>query len=227
MMVAWAWGQGLRCPMPATTVVLFDLDGTLIDSVDLIRQSFRHMLRTHRGIEPSEEAWLAGLGTPLRMQFRAYTSDPAEIEAMLATYQEHNLANHDRMVTAYPGAVEAVRSLKTRGIKLGIVTSKLTKNAKRGISVGGFDGLFDTIIGADETTVHKPDPTPVLHALKQLGAKADQAVFVGDSPHDITAGRRAGTRTAAALWGPFSRAVIEPAHPDQWLTKPSQMATLA
>ena len=210
-----------------TTAVLFDLDGTLIDSIELIRQSFRHTMLTHRGQPPEESAWLSGLGTPLRTQFRAFTTDPDEIEAMMATYRAHNNANHDAMIKEYPGARDAVLALKARGIKLGIVTSKLTKGAHRGLARAGFDGLFNVVVGADDVTVHKPEAAPVLFALNHLGVSPAEAVMVGDSPHDITAGHRAGTRTAAALWGPFSRAVLEPTNPDRWLLQPSEMATLA
>ena len=213
--------------MAAITTVLFDLDGTLIDSIELIRQSFRHTIRTHYGKEPEENAWLSGLGTPLRTQFRVFTDDPGKIEALMATYREYNNAHHDAMIKEYPGAKEAVLALKARGIKLGIVTSKLTKGAHRGLARGGFTGLFDVVVGADDVTVHKPEAAPVLFALEKLGVKPDAAVMVGDSPHDITAGHRAGARTAAALWGPFSRAVLEPTHPDRWLTTPAEMASLA
>ena len=212
---------------PPITTVLFDLDGTLIDSIELIRQSFRHTMMTHRGAPPPEESWFHGLGTPLRTQFKVFSNDPVEIEAMLVTYREHNNANHDLLIKDYPGALDAVRALKAKGLKLGIVTSKQSKGAARGLKKGGFDGLFDVVVGADDVTAHKPDPTPVLHALKQLGMTPDRAIMVGDSPHDITSGRLAGARTAAALWGPFSRALLEPARPDLWLAKPREIATLA
>ena len=213
--------------MPTITAVLFDLDGTLIDSIELIRQSFRHTMRVHFGTEPKENDWLQGLGTPLRQQFRVFTQDAAQIEALMVTYREFNSANHDAMIKEYAGANAAVRSLKHRGIKLGVVTSKLTLGAHRGLAVGGFDGLFDVVVGADDVTVHKPEAAPVLFALDKLGIAPANAVMVGDSPHDITAGHRAGTQTAAALWGPFSRAMLEPARPHRWLTSPSEMATLA
>ena len=89
---------------------LFDLDGTLLDSVNLILSSYRHTALTHRGTAPDDAVWLAGLGTPLRTQLRYLSEDPAEIEAMADTYREHNLANHDRMVRPYDGVVEAVRA---------------------------------------------------------------------------------------------------------------------
>src|SRR6185503_4771064 len=103
-------------------VVLFDLDGTLIDSIELILESYRHTMRVHRGDAMSDDLWLSGLGTPLRVQFRSFTDDPAEIEAMVATYREWNLANHDAMVGAYPDALNTLKRLKAECARLGIVT---------------------------------------------------------------------------------------------------------
>src|SRR5262245_46391463 len=100
---------------------LFDLDGTLIDSVDLIMRSFQHTMLTHRGDAPPQEVWLRGLGTPLWNQLKEFTDDQAEIDAMVATYREFNHANHDVMVRRYPGLLEAIRQLKTDGRKLGVV----------------------------------------------------------------------------------------------------------
>src|SRR5207253_8222637 len=104
---------------------LFDLDGTLIDSIELILRSYRHTMRLHRGQEPSDDVWMQGLGTPLWVQFRQFTDDPAEIEAMVTTYRAYNLAHHDEMVRPYDGVVEAVRALRDRGKTLGLVTSKM------------------------------------------------------------------------------------------------------
>ena len=86
---------------------------------------------------------------------------------------------------------------------------------------------MEVVIGADDVERHKPDPTPVLHALERLAVPPERAVYVGDSPHDIHAGRAARVKTAAALWGPFDRADLEPAGPDQWLERPVDMASLA
>lgn len=206
-----------------TTTVLFDLDGTLIDSIELILQSYRHTLTVHRGTTPNDDVWLAGLGTPLRSQFRAFTDDEVEIEAMIATYREYNLENHDAMVREYPGARDAVARLQARGCRLGVVTSKMRAGAFRGLGLCGFDGLFEVVIGADDVTQPKPDPEPVLKALDLLAGEVESTVFIGDSPHDLVAGRSAGVRTAAALWGPFTRAVLEPHAPDYWLTLPAEL----
>jgi len=210
---------------PRFATYLFDLDGTLLDSVELILASYRHTALAHRGEAPDDAVWLAGLGTPLRTQLRHLSDDPVEIEAMTETYREHNLANHDRMVRPYDGVVDAVRGLAARGT-LGLVTSKLRQGALRGLRVADLEAAFSVVIGADDVDRHKPDPAPVLAAVERLGADPSTTVFIGDSPHDMAAGRAAGVRTAAALWGPFPRETLEPHRPDRWLYAPADLATL-
>ena len=198
--------------------VLFDLDGTLIDSIELILSSYRHTMQIHRGNPMSDDLWIAGLGTPLRVQFRHFTDDSEEVEAMIATYREHNIANHDRMVTAYPGALGTVRALKAAGIRLGIVTSKNDRGLERGLNLCGFNGLFDSLVTCDTLPESKPDPAPVRRCLTDIGhAEGHRALFVGDSPHDIAAGNGAGIETAACLWGPFDREQIARENPTFWL----------
>lgn len=210
---------------PRFATYLFDLDGTLLDSVELILASYRHTALVHTGSAPDDAVWLAGLGTPLRTQLRHLSADPAEIAAMVETYREHNLTNHDAMVRPYDGIVEVVRALAARA-ELGLVTSKLRDGALRGLHRAGLEDAFDVVVGADDVSLHKPDPAPVLAALERLGAERSTAVFIGDSPHDMAAGRAAGVHTAAALWGPFSRDALEPHHPDFWLTTPADIARL-
>lgn len=206
--------------------VLFDLDGTLIDSIELILSSYRHTLEIHRGTVPPNEVWLEGLGTPLWEQFRKFTQDQAEIDAMVATYREHNIANHDAMIREYPGVRAAVERLHAAGKKLGIVTSKLHSSAERGLRLCGYGGLFDVLVGADDVERPKPHPEPVHRALEALGASADEAVFVGDSPHDLASGRAAGVRIGAVSWGPFSREALEAHEPDYWFETAEELVAL-
>lgn len=206
--------------------VLFDFDGTLIDSTRLIIESYHHTMRIHRGTTLPDSEWIAGLGTPLRVQFRRFTDDPAEVQRMIETYREWNLAHHDEMVRAFPGAVDAVTGLKAKGAQLGIVTSKNRHGVERGLTLCGFDGLFDEIVTSDDLEASKPDPAPVLAALARLDVPALSALFVGDSPHDIAAGRDAGTRTAACLWGPFERATLAAERPDYWLNSFRELVPL-
>ena len=208
--------------------ILFDLDGTLIDSIELILSSYRHTMQVHRGDPMPDDLWLAGLGTPLRMQFRHFTDDPAEIEAMIATYREHNIAHHDGMVTPYPGALQTLQRLKAAGAKLGIVTSKNDRGLARGLSLCGFEGLFDALVTCDTLPESKPHPAPVLRGLKDIGhVEGHKALFVGDSPHDMAAGNAAGVDTAACLWGPFSREQLAEQHPTHWLERFSDLLRVA
>ena len=208
------------------TTFLFDLDGTLIDTVELIRRSFDHTLEVHGHDALDEAAWREGLGRPLSWQFARFTEAPAEVEEMIVTYRAHNREVHDDLIGEYPGALEAVRALAEAGGRLGIVTSKAREVAFRGLERCGFGGLFEVLVASDDIDVHKPAPDPVLRALEMLGAEAGSAVYVGDSYHDLQAGRAAGTYTAAACWGPFLREELEPERPDVWLEAPGEIAGL-
>jgi pyrophosphatase PpaX len=205
---------------------LFDLDGTLIDSIELILRSYRHTMSVHGRALPSDDLWMQGLGTPLWVQFRQFTADPSEIEAMVATYRDYNLAHHDELVRPYAGVVDAVRALRGPGRTLGLVTSKMRSGALRGLKAAALESAFDVIVGADEVTHPQPPPQPVLRGRERLGAPAAGAVFIGDSRHDLECGRAAGVKTAAVLWGPFDRAHLEDLAPDYWLERPQDISLL-
>ncbi|HEU5220136.1 MAG TPA: HAD-IA family hydrolase [Gemmatimonadales bacterium] len=209
--------------MTQLTTVLFDLDGTLIDSVRLILDSYHHTLASH-GLEARDDAfWLAGLGTPLRVQFKPWASDPARLEALIATYREYNLTHHDGMVTAYPGVVAMLRAIRTAGFRTGLVTSKNKPGAERGLKLVGLEQEMELIIGADDVANPKPHPEPIEEALRRLDRPAHGAIYVGDSVHDMESGRAAGVKTAAALWGPFGRQDLERTAPDYWLEQPGDL----
>jgi pyrophosphatase PpaX len=207
-------------------VVLFDFDGTLVDSVRLILDSYHHTMRAHGLPQHSDAFWVAGLGTPLRVQFRRFTCEEEKVQQLIATYREWNLAHHDAMVTPYPGALEAVRALRARGCRLGIVTSKNRHGLEKGLALCGFAGLFDVLVTSDDLEASKPSPEPVHAALARLGEVPGRTLFAGDSPHDIAAGRDAGATTAACLWGPFSREQIAAERPDHWLTSFADLIAL-
>jgi pyrophosphatase PpaX len=197
--------------------VLFDLDGTLIDSIGLILASMEYAYegRAHR---PSTEEWVAAIGTPLDGMLRRWARDDADVAHLRARYREYTLIHHDAMTTAYPGAVETVRELHAAGHPLAIVTSKLEVGARRSLTYLGIEQCFTAVIGLDSTTRHKPDPEPVRHALVRLGGIAPgRALFVGDSVHDVHSGNAAGVATAAALWGPSTRDELVASNPSHWL----------
>ena len=212
--------------MVTVTTVLFDLDGTLIDSIRLILDSYHHTLREHALPARSDAHWLAGLGTPLLVQFRDWCDDPDRLQAMIATYREYNLKHHDAMVQAYPGVVEMVRTIRDAGFRTGVVTSKNRPGALRGLRLIGLADAMELIIGADEVVNPKPHPEPILRAVELLGCQAEQTIYVGDSIHDMEAGRAAGVRTGAVLWGPFDREHLAGTTPDHWLERPADLLTL-
>jgi pyrophosphatase PpaX len=212
--------------MPTFRTVLFDLDGTLIDSVRLILDSYHHTLDAH-GLPPrTDEHWLRGVGTPLTTQLAEWQDDQGTLDALIATYRKYNLEHHDRMVTVYPGVVDAVQRIKAAGVATGLVTSKNRAGAVRGLSLARLEALMDVLVCADEVTNPKPHPEPVETAVRLLGADPATTVYVGDSIHDMQSGRAAGVHTAAVLWGPFGREHLEGASPDYWLETPQDLVRM-
>jgi pyrophosphatase PpaX len=212
--------------MPELTTALFDLDGTLIDSIRLILDSYHHTLSRHNLPARTDEEWLRGVGTPLHIQFSAWQESPEILEAMIATYRAFNLEHHDRMVAIYPGVLDVVREIKAAGVQTGLVTSKNRHGAVKGLKLVGLEALMDVLVCADEVANPKPHPEPVEKAVALLGANPTTTVYVGDSIHDMHSGRAAGVRTAAALWGPFKRPHLESAEPDYWLERPADLVRL-
>lgn len=177
--------------------LLFDLDGTLIDTNELIITSFKHTFQQY-GKELSREEAIEFIGPPLMDTFEQFDSE--QVEAMVETYRKHNLFHHDDFVTPFPHVVEVIDKLKKDGFKLGIVTTKMRRTVEMGLKVTGLDPYFETIITLDDVTHAKPHPEPILKAMRELDADAASTVMVGDNSHDIDAGHNAGVRTAAVAW---------------------------
>jgi pyrophosphatase PpaX len=183
--------------------ILFDLDGTLVDTIALLLSSMRHAFTTVGIATPSDAAWTAGIGTPLATQFRDFVTDDPTVARLIAAYREYQYAHHDEFTRCYAGIPALVRRLEERGHQIGIVTSKADHLANRALAWVGLAGHVDVVIGADSVERHKPHPEPVLVALQRLGVAPADAVFVGDSPHDVAAGNAAGVRTIGVTWGAF------------------------
>ena len=208
------------------TAVLFDLDGTLLDTIDLLLASVRSAFGDRTGRVPTTEEWIAGIGTPLESQLREYAVDDADLLTLVNGYREYQRAHHDEMTRAYAEAKETVVELRRGGYRLGVVTSKASDIANRSLRFVGLDQYFDVVVGYNSTTRHKPDPEPVLFALNALRAEASEAIFVGDSPHDMFAGNAAGVTTVGALWGPFPRSALSPASPRYYLDRIGDLPAL-
>ncbi len=205
------------------TTVLFDLDGTLIDSVDLIVDSYQHTFRVHGLPIASREQIVEGIGTPLWTVFGELTDDRAEIDRWIVTYREFNLGHHDERVSAFPGVVEMIATIGRAGRRMGIVTSKNNAGARRGLALIGVAEHFEVIVGSDDVTNPKPHAEPVHRALADLGVEAHEAVFIGDSHHDVASGRAAGVRTVAVSWGPLDAARLHAAGADRVCATPTEV----
>lgn len=177
--------------------ILFDLDGTLIDTNELINLSFYHTFQKF-GYQFTHDEILAFNGPPLVETFQ--NIDLAQSEAMITTYREHNLVHHDDYVKAFPNVKETLKVLKNKDISLGIVTTKMRDTAIRGLEVTGIEAYFDAIVGLDDVSNAKPHPESVLNAMKVLHADPETTLMVGDNWHDIKAGHNAGVKTAAVAW---------------------------
>jgi pyrophosphatase PpaX len=130
------------------------------------------------------------------------------------------------MTAAFPGVTEVITDLATRGHPMAVVTSKLCAGATLALNHTGMRAHFGSIVGADSVINAKPHAEPVHKALAELGGSADNAFFVGDSPHDIAAGNAAGVATVAVTWGPFSRDQIEAAKPRHWIASIAELPAL-
>jgi pyrophosphatase PpaX len=209
---------------PRRLAVLFDLDGTLVDSIELIVNSFQHAFASHSG--PSPEEFTTGIGRPLAAQFAPYCESAEQVQFLISKYREYQLAHHDRLTKPYDGMANAVVTLRDEGHALGVVTSKIEPLARRALQHVGFSEHFQVVIGSDATARHKPDPEPVLLALDRLHMAAENAVFVGDSPYDVQAGRAAGVATVGVVWGAFARPRLEEAGAEHVVEHPSELPGL-
>jgi pyrophosphatase PpaX len=203
--------------------VLFDLDGTLLDSIPLIVDSYAHTFRSFGLDVPPREELIADIGRPLTVVLGAVAGDPARLAEMIAVYREYNLRHHDARAVPFPGVASMVNSARGLGFRTALVTSKLRDSACRGIRLLGLEAAIDCIIGADQVVEPKPAAEPVMTAAQVLGVAPADAIMVGDSAHDMASGRAAGARTAAALWGAQNRAALAAAGPDYWLEHPEDL----
>lgn len=193
--------------MPRFGTVLFDLDGTVVDTRELIRQSHRHAVTSVLGRDMPDDELLANVGRPLIEQMAAFDAERAQ--ELLEAQRAWNHAHTAELIRPYPGVAEMLAGLKAAGCRTGVVTSKSGPTVQM-----AFDALpevakhIDVLVAVEDTPVHKPGPDPVLLALDRLGVDAADACYVGDAPFDIAAGRAAGVTTVGVTWGFFPRDAV-------------------
>ena len=203
-------------------VVLFDFDGTVIDSGSIIIASMRHATKTVLGRDiPDEELGRAVGGSGLIEQMRLI--DPERVDDLVAVYREHNEPLHAE-ISECLGMTDVLTRLKGEGRRLGIVTAKRQETVKLAFSYLPLEHFFDIVVGSDDTERHKPDPQPLQHALERLGVDRDDAVYVGDSPFDVRAAKAAGMHAIAVTWGGIHpRDRLEAEQPDAVVETPEEL----
>lgn len=184
--------------------VLFDLDGTLVDTYDLILASQRYATRTVLGRTISDERLMATVGTPLEDQMADYTDDPTIVAKLCEVYREHNARVTDELIKCFEGIVDQLACLREAGVRMGVVTSKRADVARLAMDRYKITPYMECLVGGTDTARHKPLPDPVLKGCELLGVGPASCVYVGDSPFDIQAGNAAGCRTLAVTWGMFA-----------------------
>lgn len=210
---------------PRPLAVLFDLDGTLVDTVPFILAAVRHAFEGS-GACPSDAEWIAGIGTPLRTQLASFARRPDDVERLFQRYRAFWLEHHDERTRCFPGALDVVAALARAGHPIGIVTAKIEQGARRTLAHTGLLPLVGAIVGADSCANAKPHPEPVLLALERLEAAPADALLVGDSPHDLAAAKAAGVVAAGALWGACTREALAAAGADHLLADVAEVPPL-
>lgn len=204
--------------------ILFDLDGTLINTNDLIIESFMHTLEHYFPGQFTREDVLAFIGPPLHDTFEKLDKD--RLEEMVNTYRKFNHEQHDILVKEFETVYETVKTLHEKGYKLGIVTTKIRHTVNMGLKLTKLDAFFDVVVTLDDVEHAKPHPEPIMKALALLDAKPEEAIMVGDNVHDIEAGKNAGTKTAGVLWSVKGEEYIRSQKPDYVLTKMSDLLSI-
>jgi pyrophosphatase PpaX len=217
-------------------VALFDFDGTLVNTTPLILRCFHATWQQVCELVNEEAEYIQTFGLPLQTAMEQMAARyvvagriaerATLVDELITAYRSFNECWHDEMIEAVAGMAETLPALRARGWRLGIVTSKKRLGLERGLRCFELAELFDVTICAEDSLIHKPRPEPLLLAIEQLAASPDETVYVGDSTHDLIAGRAACVRTAAATWGPFPRAELERLQPDYLLERPEELLLL-
>ncbi|GGO05205.1 pyrophosphatase PpaX [Saccharibacillus kuerlensis] len=197
----------------AIKTVLFDLDGTIIDTNELIIDSFIHAVS---GVQLTREMIIPHMGTTLENQLRVF-SGLEDVHELEKAYRTYNLTHHDAMVNPFPYVQEVVQNLHSAGIRLGIVTTKIRPTTMKVLEMFDLYRYMDAVVTVTDITNPKPHAEPVLTALEIMGADPNTTLMVGDSPADIQSAQNAGVRSAAVAWSLKGEQVLSGYGPDHIL----------
>lgn len=184
--------------------IIFDFDGTLANTIDLIVAAFEHSCQKVLGQKPTREDIINTIGLPLADAFVVLTHEPDKVTELRAAYGWFNNEHHDAMIKPIPGVEALLINLKKRGFKIAVVTSKKPPMLQRGLDCLGLSQYIDAQVTVLDTEFGKPHPAPVLLGCQRLGLAPQECICVGDSPYDMQSGRAAGTITAAVKYTAFA-----------------------
>lgn len=205
-------------------VVLFDLDGTVLDTYGAILGSLRYSTEKVLGKALPDDVLVEKVGQPLITQMKSFTPDPLQQEAIMHAYRQHNEHGLNSKITPFPGMKEVLEQLREQGYVTGIVTSKRRAVAEPSLVHFGMREGLACLNGLEDSAAHKPKPDPLLQAAKDIGVSPNQCMYVGDSPYDLQAAHAADMPCIGVTWGKFfSREVLEPEHPTIMVTDPHQL----
>ncbi|QGQ93727.1 pyrophosphatase PpaX [Paenibacillus psychroresistens] len=208
--------------------ILFDLDGTLLDTNELIIQSFLHALQVHELAPVLREDIIGQMGKPLREQIALFSNRTGvtKVDELVGTYREFNLRLHDEMVLIFPHVKETLAALHAQGIKLGVVTSKIRLTVAKGLELFELMPYLSTIVTSDDVSQPKPHPESVLLALSRLNSKPENTIMVGDSQYDLLSAHGAGVRSAGVAWSLQGEAVLRQFNPAYILQEMSDLLAI-
>lgn len=185
----------------AYAAVIFDLDGTLVNTIPLIVESFQHVHREYLGQELAEETCLPWIGRTLPDIYAAWPGREQELTDAFIAYNYDKIATGQR---SYDGIHELLAEISRRGLRIGVATSKRTRSAQRSIEVAQLQGFVDALVTLESTAVHKPHPAPLLECARLLGLEPAACIYVGDAVTDIEAAKAAGMASVGVTWGATS-----------------------
>jgi pyrophosphatase PpaX len=207
--------------------ILFDLDGTLIDTNELILTSFLHTFNTHvPSKKVTREEVIPLMGKTLHDILSIYQPEADLVEEMVHTYRTYNFSKHDEMVTPFPEMLTTIKALHSQGIRMAVVTTKQRAGAEKGMNLCGLTPYIEVLISLTEVTHPKPHPEPIHKALSALKADPRKTLMVGDSSYDIEAAHNAGVDSAGVAWSLKGEAYLQSFKPTHMLSGLSDLLPL-
>lgn len=180
---------------------LFDADGTLFDTTDIIVECFQYVAEKHGGLHIDRETVLKDMGSPLRVQIAAHLGQRTDMQKILDDYLKFQLSIIGGRLQLFPGVKRSLEILKKNGKKLAVVTSRRKHSLGVFLERCEIAEFFTVLISPEDTLLHKPNPEPALKAMELLGAGRKNTVFIGDTHFDIVCGDSAGLDTIFVNWG--------------------------